>query len=228
MTNETIVQIVPSLAPQPHGIGEYAMNLALRLRKSEGIQTQFIVCSPAWNGPGRVDGFPVRRLRFQNEAGIWSLLASAKVKHSTVLLHYLGDGYHRLGVPFWLYRGIKSWLAEGAGASAAGPNQLATVFHELWRSSAKPWKKQFYLQKPQRWLIGRLHRRSKFSVATTRRNHALLEGIQTDKTFWPAIPQEALQKKPVNPTLVSSEIHRYSGSTSDPALVLPPPRSSPP
>jgi hypothetical protein len=198
MTTETIVQIVPSLPPQIDGVGEYAMNLAIRLRKSEGIQTQFIVCNPQWNGPERLDGFIVRRLRFQNEAGIWSLLASTKVKHSIVLLHYAGYGYHKLGVPLWLYRGIKSWLAEGGGPSAAGQKHLATIFHELWISANRPWKREFYLQKPQQWLIEGLHRQSKFSVATTRRKQALLEGIQWGNTFWLSIPKEALRKEDLN------------------------------
>ena len=101
MTTETIVQIVPSLPPQQDGVGEYAMNLAVRLRKSQGIQTQFIVCNPDWVGPNRIEGFAVRRLKFQSEAGIWSLLASAKEKYAIVLLHYVGYGYHKHGIPLW-------------------------------------------------------------------------------------------------------------------------------
>jgi hypothetical protein len=195
MNTETIVQIVPSLPPQNDGIGDYAMNLAIRLRKSEGIQTQFIVCNPEWSGPERIDGFMIRRLRYQNEAGIWSLLASIKVEQAVVLLHYAGYGYQRQGVPLWLYRGIKSWLAEGVGASVTGQKQLATIFHELWMSSKRPWRGEFYLQKPQRWLIEGLHRQSKFSVATTKRKQALLEGIQRGKTFWLSIPKGMLQKE---------------------------------
>jgi hypothetical protein len=195
MTTETIVQIVPSLPPQLEGVGEYAMNLALRLRKSQGIETQFIVCDPAWTGPHRMEGFVVRRLKFQSEAGIWSLLASAKEKHAIVLLHYIGHGYHRHGIPLWLYRGLGSWLAEGAGGTSASQKQLATVFHELWKPSIKPWKKEFYLQKPQQWLVEGLHLRSNFSVATTKHKQAMLEGIQPDKTFWLSIPKDGLRKK---------------------------------
>jgi hypothetical protein len=197
MTTETIVQIVPSLPPQQDGVGEYAMNLAVRLRKSQGIQTQFIVCNPDWVGPNRIEGFAVRRLKFQSEAGIWSLLASAKEKYAIVLLHYVGYGYHKHGIPLWLYRGIGSWLAEGAGGAAASQKQLATVFHELWRPSTKPWKKEFYLQKPQQWLVEGLHLRSNFSVATTKHKQAMLEGIQPDKTFWLSIPKDTLRKKEV-------------------------------
>jgi hypothetical protein len=116
------------------------------------------------------------------------LLASAKEQHSSVLLHYLGHGYHKRGVPFWLYRGIKSWLAEQTGASVDNHRQFSTVFHDLWPSSVKPWKSEFYWRKPQQWLVERLHRRSKMSITSTRRMRTLLEIIQPHKTLWLPIP----------------------------------------
>src|SRR5271168_328683 len=135
--SKTLTHIVPALAPQLDGVGDYALNLALHLRQSHGIQSRFIVCDPQWDGPSRVEDFAVRRLRIRNEAGVWSLLAQVKERHSAVLLHYAGFGYHKLGVPLWLYLGIKSWLAERAGGPAGGSKQFSTVFHELWSWSDK-------------------------------------------------------------------------------------------
>src|SRR5580658_9714663 len=102
MDTITCIHIVPALPPQIDEVGSYALNLAFHLRQLHGIQSRFIVCDPDWNGPSRLEGFVVRRLRLRTEAGIWGLLASAKEKESAVLLHYDCYGYDKLGVPLWL------------------------------------------------------------------------------------------------------------------------------
>ncbi|MBC8096448.1 MAG: glycosyltransferase [Akkermansiaceae bacterium] len=183
MNPETITHIVPALPPQIDGVGDYALHLARRLRSDHGINSRFIVCDPDWNGPSRLEDFVVRRLRLRNEAGIWSLLAAVK-ENPAVLLHYVGYGYHKRGVPIWLYRGIHSWLAEQNG----NRKQFSTVFHELWASSSKPWKSEFYLRLVQKWIVEGLHRRSELSITSTRRMQTLLEGIQPHKTMWLPIP----------------------------------------
>src|SRR5579859_3256921 len=188
MALPTVSQIVPALHPQIDGVGDYALNLAIRLRDLHGIQSRFIVCDPEWDGPSRIEGFIVRRLRVRNEAGIWCLLAASKDPASTVLLHYKGYGYDKLGAPFWLYRGIKSWLREHTQGAAASRKQFSTVFHELWESSPKPWSRGCYTHLLQRQLIARLHRRSKVSVANTLRMQKLLDGIKPHKTLWLPIP----------------------------------------
>jgi hypothetical protein len=188
MENLTCIHIVPAMSPQIDDVGDYALNLALHLQQSHGVQSRFIVCDPGWNGPSRVAGFVVRRLRLRTEAGIWSLLASAKEKESAVLLHYVGHGYDKLGVPLWLYRGIKSWIEEEAGQQADGKKQFCTVFHELWESCSRPWKTEFYLRKLQKSLVKGFHLKSNLSVATTRRMHRMLEEFKPHKTLWLPIP----------------------------------------
>jgi hypothetical protein len=188
MATNTCIHIVPALPPQIDDIGGYALNLALRLHQSHGIQSRFIVCDPEWNGPSRVEGFAVRRLRLRTEAGIWSLLASAKEKDGAVLLHYAGYGYDKLGVPLWLYQGIKSWLGEQTGQSATGQKKLCTVFHETMESCSKPWKIEFYLRKLQMSLAKGFHLRSKFSVTSTRRMYQVLEAFEPLKTLWVPTP----------------------------------------
>jgi glycosyltransferase involved in cell wall biosynthesis len=186
MKTNSLTHIVPALPPQIDGVGDYALNLARQLRDQYGIGSRFIVCDPDWEGPPRRDDFIVRRLRLRNEAGIWSLLA-AKKESSVVLLHYVGYGYQKRGVPMWLYRGIRSWLAEKDG-SHADRKQVSTVFHELWASSRRPWKSEFYLGRVQKWLVERLHRLSEISVTSTRRMQGMLDGIQPHKTLWLPIP----------------------------------------
>ena len=188
MALTTLSQIVPALRPRSNDIGDYALDLAIHLRDRYGIQSRFIVCDPEWDGPGRVEGFVVRRLRVRNEAGIWCLLAAAKDPHSAVLLHYAGDGYDKLGTPFWLSRGIKSWLMEHTHGPAGGEKQFCTMFHELWGSSTNPWKRQFYLHLLQKQIVAQLHRRSKVSVANTLHTQRLLDGIKPHKTIWIPMP----------------------------------------
>jgi glycosyltransferase involved in cell wall biosynthesis len=184
----TCIHIVPAISPQINDVGDYALSLALHLRRSHGIDSRFIVCDPEWSGPSRVEGFGVRRLRLRTEAGIWGLLASAKEKDSAVLLHYAGYGYDKLGAPLWLYRGIKSWMEEQTGRPGAIQMQFCTVFHELWKSCSKPWKTEFYLRKLQKSMVKGLHARSKLSIACTRRMHQMLEDFEPHKALWLPIP----------------------------------------
>src|SRR5687768_15729599 len=114
MNSPAITHIVPALARQIDVVGDYALDLAGHLRERHGLKSQFIVCNPNWQGPSRVEEFAVRRLRMRDEAGIWMLLSSSKGP-TMPLLHYVGYGYQKRGVPIWLWRGIRSWLREQGG-----------------------------------------------------------------------------------------------------------------
>ncbi len=188
MNLKTVIHIVPSVPSPSDDIGQYAMNLAFHLRQSHGIESQFIVCDPNFDGPSRLDGFVIRRLRLQNEASIWSSLSLLKDQLAIVLLHYSGNAYHKRGFPFWLYRGIDSWLAERTSESIDRKSKFSAIFHDLWVSSDRPWTMEFYRQKAQHWLIRRLHGCSQISVASTRRMQSELEVIEPNKTFWLPTP----------------------------------------
>jgi hypothetical protein len=192
MTTITFTHIVPALPPQIDDVGGYVLNLALRLQQSHGIESRFVVCDPQWNGPSRVEGFVVRRLRFRTEAGIWSLLASrekaSKEMDNAVLLHYAGRGYDNLGVPIWLYRGISSWLGEHTGRFTGNQKPFCTVFHESLEPCAEPWKIEFYLRNLRKSLLRKLHHRSRLSVTRTRCMHQMLEAFEPHKTLWLPTP----------------------------------------
>jgi glycosyltransferase involved in cell wall biosynthesis len=154
----TILHLVPRLPPSVDGVGDYARQLALALRRESGLDSAFLVADPAWSGDARLDGFPVQRLPARDAATLAGTLAAAG--GDAVLLHYVGYGYHPRGVPRWLLAGLAdSRSAAGRDgrtrAAPAAPRPLLTLFHELW-SSGPPWSSVFYL----RWLQRRLVRQA--------------------------------------------------------------------
>src|SRR5437868_11444339 len=117
----TVTHIVPLFAPVIDGVGDYALNLAKTLRAGHSIDSPFVVADPIWNGPTHIDGFAV--------AGPTSFetarLLDAIRKESCIVLHYVGYGYDRKGVPRWLVDGMDQWRAANPKA------RLITVFHEI-------------------------------------------------------------------------------------------------
>jgi hypothetical protein len=111
------------------------------------------------------------------------LLAAIKEPRPAVLLHYCAYGYHRQGLPLWLYQGIHSWLGEGGGGGAGRQRQFSTVFYETMATAAKPWKKEFCLQFPQKWLVQEIHRRGRLAITHCEHLQAFLDGIEPDKTL---------------------------------------------
>jgi hypothetical protein len=207
MSESALIQIVPVLRPQSDGISDYALNLAHQLRQTQGVITQFIVCDPQWDGPSRVEGFAVRRLRARTEAGIWSLLASAKESSPAVLLHYCGYGYDARGLPLWLSRGMGSWLAEASCGMGAQTRRFATVFHDTWPSSAMPFGKAFYREMFQQWIVKRLHRYSHFSVTSAWRLLEVLNKVAPKKTLWLPTPSSV----PVTERSGEEKQNRHTG-----------------
>jgi hypothetical protein len=189
MKTNLLTHVVPTLPPEAGDAGQYALDLACQLRDQYMINSQFILCDPEWDGPARIKDFVIRRLRFPNEAGLWGLLSSIK-DNPTVLLHYNGYGYHKHGVPIWLYRGIKSWIAECDRGLPQSHKQFSTVFHELWVSSSQPWQGKFYLQMLQKRLIERLHHASQISITGSHDRQALLDAIEPQKTLLMPIPAD--------------------------------------
>ena len=89
------LQIVPKLPPAIDGLGDYALNLARKLRQNFGIETHFIVGDPQWVGENCIEGFPVSQVSTHSAQTLLTLLSNT---HSaTVLLHYVGYGYAKIG-----------------------------------------------------------------------------------------------------------------------------------
>lgn len=190
-----LTHVVPSLWPQSNAVGDYALELAVQLQRRHGVDSRFVVCDPDRDGPSRVKGFVIRRLRVRSEAGIWSLLGSPKEPHAAVILHYSQLGYHRLGIPLWLYWGVRSWLAEAAGTGR--PQSFHIVFHDSCPSMAPPWQLDHFLHKGRQWLARAFHRQSNLSIVCSRTMQAMLDSVKPNKTLWLPRPSSLpLNKRP--------------------------------
>src|SRR4051812_530316 len=101
----SIVQIVPKLPPAINGLGDYALNLARQLRKDLGIDTQFIVGEPTWEGKREIEGFPIHQIERHSNKALEDLLQ--KISSDKLLLHYGSYAYAKRGCPTWLINGLK-------------------------------------------------------------------------------------------------------------------------
>lgn len=136
-----VTHIVPLFAPVIDGVGDYALNLARRLREQHGFDSRFVVCDPLWRGADRVEDFPV-----VGPTGFDALaLSHALGDTPNILLHYVGYGFHRRGIPVWLTRALQN----------VRQSRLVTIFHEIW-SSGPPWRSVFYLAPLQRRLVSKI------------------------------------------------------------------------
>jgi glycosyltransferase involved in cell wall biosynthesis len=152
-----LVQIVPKFQPDRDGIGDYALGLAQRLA-SRGWDSHFLVP----NEYGRTDdfempeGFRVSARSLRDDVGIRRDVAGA----DAVILHYVGYGYNRRGVPFRLVGLLEMLKRE----TLVRPSVV--YFHELW-ASGPPWKSEFYLGPIQRLLEKRIASLGRVSMTST-------------------------------------------------------------
>jgi hypothetical protein len=145
-----LIQIVPGLPPLVDGIGDYSLTLARRLRDDHGIDTTFLVVSPAWSGTA-VEGFPAIQLSSPTPAGLITALAACEstAGAAPVLLQFAVYGYQKRGCPFWLLRAFRSWCAQH-------PGRLHIAFHELEVSGSNPLSSTFWVPPVQRHILLRL------------------------------------------------------------------------
>jgi len=52
-----VTSIITRLPPAVDGVGDYALNVALRLRKDFDLETHFVVGDPTWTGATKIEGF---------------------------------------------------------------------------------------------------------------------------------------------------------------------------
>lgn len=144
-----VTSIVSSLPPAIDGVGDYALNLSLQLRRNFNIETHFIVGDPSWNGAAQIQGFPISQVSKCSAKDLLSVLLSNHFSSNTVLLHYVNYGYAKRGCPIWLVDGLQRWQAKGINKS------LVTMFHETY-ASGPPWTSTFWLSPLQKNLAARL------------------------------------------------------------------------
>lgn len=178
-TSSPIICIVPRLPPAIDGVGDYALNLALQLRKDYGTKTHFIVGDRSSIVSPQIEGFPVSRIKVHSASELLSLMPSDT---GTVLLHYVGYGYAKRGCPSWLVEGLERWKSTGNNT------YLVTMFHEVYASGAI-WNSSFWLSPLQKNLAARLARVSDRCL-TSKQHYAeilyqLSQGQQTQISTLP-------------------------------------------
>lgn len=143
------IQIVPGLPPRVDGIGDYALQLARRLRDEHGLSTRFLVGDPAWMG-GSVEGFTATRVRQRTAEALVEAIGGIEAKAGAgqlqLLVQFSVYGYEKRGCPFWLARGLESLCGER-------PEGIHVAFHELENHGWKPWSSTFWVTKVQQKLI---------------------------------------------------------------------------
>lgn len=149
--------IVPTLPPNPSGVGDYALILARHLREHAGMETEFFVGDPSWRTKGstRLEGFPVEAFAARTPAAVEEALADGD---GPVFLNYVGYGYQKRGVPFWLLGAMKRLRARRL--------PIITFFHEL-EASGPITSSAFWLNPAMRYIWVRLARLSQASFCTT-------------------------------------------------------------
>ena len=174
--------IVNRLPPAIDGMGDYAFNLALGLRKHFDIQTHFVVGDPTWAGSTKIEGFPVAQVSVRSANALLSLLPSTCQQSTLVLLHYVNYGYAKRGCPVWLVDGLQRWRTSSVNRS------VVTMFHELY-ACGPPWSSSFWLSPLQRNLAARVAQISDRCFTTTQNYAKLLYELSLGKqTQIPTLP----------------------------------------
>jgi hypothetical protein len=141
--------IVPDFPPNLNGIGDYAYLLAKELRqKNRYLKIEFLVAGKNNYPITEYDSFKIYNLEEKNANSLYDLL---KILNPNLIhLHYVGYGYNKRGIPFWLYLGLTNWKRiEG--------NILVTTFHELYANSKIPWTSSFWNQLLQKYICKKIY-----------------------------------------------------------------------
>jgi hypothetical protein len=168
-----LIQIVPGLLPKFDGIGDYAMQIARRLRQRHQINSSFIVADPLWQG-GDVEGFYATNIDSRTSESLMDAVYKCEqvVQAASVplLLHFSPYGYQKRGYPLWLQRALEQW-------TPSQQTTLNTVFHELEVHSSKPWSSAFWVSPFQRTLIRHIAKLGNFRYTNAEfYRHDLEEG----------------------------------------------------
>jgi hypothetical protein len=142
MAVSKVVMIVPRLPPAIDGVGDYAMNLAKRLRQDFSMDTNFISLAKDSEG---VHGFSVDGLCRRSSTFLNPILDNINSANTIVLLHYATRSYGYKGCPFWLLNSLQRYKKRGG--------RLAIMFHEIYAQDASILSSDFWLASIQKYLV---------------------------------------------------------------------------
>jgi len=160
----TVIQVVPLRTRDPNGVADHALGLARALHACSGINSVFLSGTPSADAVPAQDEWrtvcvPRRQARFLADT-IHSL--SDETKAHAVLLHLVGYGYHKRGVPLWLVQGLRMWSRR------ADRVPLLTIFHELY-ATGRPWRSAFWASPLQKQIARSILRLSSAAITPTDR-----------------------------------------------------------
>jgi hypothetical protein len=185
MPASQVISIVPRLPPAIDGVGDYALSTAKALKQQFGIETEFIVCDPLWQGDRTLEGFKINALSARNSGDLAQLLQKLTKDPAIVLLHMSGYGYAKWAVCNWLVEGLQQWK------SFQPQGQLVTMFHELYNCMGWPWQHNFWVSYPQKRIAENLARLSDRCITTCEQYAmeltSLSNGKHQDVQFLPVV-----------------------------------------
>ena len=146
---KTFLQIVPKLPGGIDGVGDYALNLAAKLRDCHATQTIFGV--PGLSGASNAGGFETLPLE--------QVVSANSSRFSNSVLHYVNYGYQRRGIPF----GLLSIMAELRRLSRG---RLVSIMHELY-AFGPPWTSAFWLRPLQKRIARSIARHSDACIVSS-------------------------------------------------------------
>ncbi|MGD1867440.1 MAG: hypothetical protein ACFB0D_23055 [Phormidesmis sp.] len=117
-----ILQIVPRIAPDMDGVGEYAMRLSQQLKSDHHIDSEFLVVRPSDQTQPMLNGFTVHRF---TQHTVRDFLTTVAADISAVVLQYSNYPYlqGKLDSPLWLGSALKALQDKGI--------PVLVMFHEL-------------------------------------------------------------------------------------------------
>jgi hypothetical protein len=140
-----LIQVLPQRAENPNGLADYALSLAHALREGNGIDSVFLSATSSAHAVPKQDEWQTvsleRRQAQMLAHTVWSL--SAETKAQALLLHFVGYGYQKRGIPLWLANGLNIWKRRVPDIP------LISIFHELY-ATGRPWQSGFWLSPVQK------------------------------------------------------------------------------
>jgi hypothetical protein len=149
-------------------VGDYAGLLANALFERSGCPSAFVIGTPAHIEPLVEDAWPNSPVTARTGSTLAKQLTNLclEIGAKAVILHVVGYGYQKRGVPFWLLNGIRRWRQIQPRACLIG------IFHELFASN-RIWNSSFWLSRAQRYIARELWRLCDYGLTTndTYANH---------------------------------------------------------
>lgn len=159
-----VLHIIPKLPRPFDGIADHALLLAARLKQQSNIQSTFL-CAEHDPTATRIGEFPLMTLPSQSANTLKEMLRSLDEVVDLIACHYVGFGYAKKGVPFWLLNGLRQSRSRNAPV-------LLSIFHEF-AASGPLWSSSFWTAPAQRNLCVSLASLSDHCVYISTLGHRL-------------------------------------------------------